>query len=141
MRSQAAGCWAGTELYSNYEKTRTSWEKNEKKIKSTNRKIKNAETNYKNALALEKKVEPIKNDVQNFDIKNTSEQKVLNANIVSAYRGAIAVKLPIGTDSLSFGIMIIGDEVGKREDSIETIKHEWGHTEQYKDLDFCGYAI
>ena len=63
--------------------------------------------------------------------------KVLNANFFSAYNGKIAIKLPIGKQAASFGIMIIGDKVNDPDD----IRHEYGHTQQFDDLGIFGYAI
>ncbi len=79
-------------------------------------------------------------DVSNFDISNTSEETVLEAHYFSAYKGTIAFKLPIGTNAFSFGFMFIGDKVGdKGLDPINIIKHEYGHSVQFREIGMLNY--
>ena len=45
-----------------------------------------------------------------IDWNNESEEVVLNATYVSAYKGTLVIKVP-GEASMSFGIMFIGNDV------------------------------
>ena len=69
-------------------------------------------------------------DIQNFDITNTDEQKALNSNYFSIYKCAPVIRLPIGKNAGSFGIMFIGDEVTSPDD----IRHEYGHFLQFINM-------
>lgn len=83
-------------------------------------------------------VSPVKRPIQNTEddsklnevldyIANEDEQVVLDAEYVAFYRGIPVVKLPIGTDAFSLGMIFLGNDVGKRSDAIETVRHEYGH--------------
>ena len=60
--------------------------------------------------------------------KNTDEQKVLDARFFCSYKGVLSVKLPIGKDAFSFGILFIGNKVT----DTAVIRHEYGHYVQLK---------
>ena len=79
-------------------------------------------------------------DVRDFDWSNQSEQDVMDAHFVSAYNETLVIKLPIGTNACSFGIMFIGNNVEKRSDATETIQHEYGHAVQFKDMGLFKYV-
>lgn len=85
--------------------------------------------------------ENIVEDYINYNTSNTSEQAVIDAHYFSSYKGKLVIKLPIGTNAFSFGIMFIGDDVGSRSDPIETIQHEYGHTVQYDQMGFNDYLF
>ena len=74
-------------------------------------------------------------DVNNFDWQNTDEQKVLRANLFSAYKETLVIKLPIGTNAFSFGIIFMGKDVNESID----VQHEYGHTEQLEQMGLFGY--
>ena len=74
-------------------------------------------------------------------IYNTSEQKVLDAKVGTFYKGVPVVKLPIGTDAFSFGIIFLGNDVGKRLDAIETVRHEYGHAIHYRMAGALSYTV
>lgn len=44
----------------------------------------------------------------------------------SFYNGVLVLKLPIGKNAASFGIILMGDEVS----DADTVRHEYGHIEQ-----------
>ena len=71
---------------------------------------------------------------------NDDEQKVLEAKHFTMYKGVPVIKLPIGTDAFSLGIMILGNDVGKRSDAIETVKHEYGHAVHYRLVGAYSYV-
>ena len=76
----------------------------------------------------------IEEDIYMYDKNNTSEEKVLEAHYFSSYKGSFVVKLPIGKNAASYGVMFIGDEVT----STDTVKHEYGHIVQFQNMGFLG---
>ena len=81
------------------------------------------------------------NDLRNLSFKNGDEDKVLDARFISAYKGKLAVKKAgTGGRSFSLGVLFISPELkaGNRY-SIDTVKHEYGHTVQLKRLGLAVY--
>ena len=74
-------------------------------------------------------------------VTNTNEQVVLDAKFIAFYKGKMAVKLPIGSNAASFGVMFIGNDVKNRSDAIDTIKHEYGHTKQFDKMGLVNYTM
>ena len=72
---------------------------------------------------------------------NEDEQKVLDASLFAFYKGRLCIKLPIGENAFSFGVMFIGNNVGDRRDCINTVRHECGHTVQFGELGVIGYLF
>jgi hypothetical protein len=70
----------------------------------------------------------LKEDIENYDENNTSEADVIASHFFSAYKGTFVLKLPIGTNAASYGILFIGNKVS----SVNTIKHEYGHRLQWE---------
>ena len=79
----------------------------------------------------------IEEDIYIYDKNNTSEEKVLEAHYFSSYKGSFVVKLPIGKNAASYGVMFIGDEVT----STDTVKHEYGHIVQFQNMGFWDYTL
>ena len=79
----------------------------------------------------------IEEDIYMYDKNNTSEEKVLEAHYFSSYKGSFVVKLPIGKNAASYGVMFIGDEVT----STDTVKHEYGHIVQFQNMGFWDYTL
>lgn len=77
----------------------------------------------------------ITKDIIDFDRNNTDELKVINANYFSSYKGTIFLKVPIGRNAFSFGIVFLGN---KNRD-IYTVRHEYGHYLQLEELGFNKY--
>lgn len=75
-------------------------------------------------------------DIVNFDRENIDEVKVINANYISSYKNAIYIKLPIGNNAFSFGLIFIGS----KNDDVYTVRHEYGHYLQYKELGIYKYT-
>lgn len=75
-------------------------------------------------------------DIINFDNNNIDEEKVLNANIISSYKEAFIIKLPIGNNAFSYGIIVLGN----KNKSINTVRHEYGHYLQLKELGIINYT-
>ena len=73
----------------------------------------------------EKIIQPIAEDVENFDINNTDENKVLEANKFSAYRGVFVIKSELmGANAFSYGVIVMGNSEKIKENDV---KHEYGH--------------
>jgi len=74
-------------------------------------------------------------DIVNFDEDNQSEEKVLESNYFSSYKGVLVFRVPIGKNAFSFGVMFIGDEIN----DITTVQHEYGHAVQYDEIGIYKY--
>ena len=70
-----------------------------------------------------------------YYIGNTDEQVVLNAEYVALYKGVFVLKVPGQSAGFSLGIMFISSNVS----SVETVKHEYGHTKQLDSLGLPTY--
>ena len=84
--------------------------------------------------------EPIANfarDIKNYDKNNTDEQKVLDSHYFSSYKGKFILRLPIGNNAFSFGIIFLGSGVAKND--YNTVKHEYGHTIQFDKMGVWNY--
>jgi len=74
-------------------------------------------------------------DIKNYDPNNQSEEKVFESNYFSNYKGALVIKTSFKS-SFSFGI--IG--LSRNDLDSDSLKHEYGHYLQYKDLGVLLYA-
>lgn len=75
-------------------------------------------------------------DTYNY-VTNTDEQTVLDADFIAFYKGRLVIKLPIGTNAASFGILFIGDKVS----DTKTVQHEYGHTVQFRELGLFDFTV
>lgn len=82
----------------------------------------------------------IAEDVVNFDVNNQSEEKVLESNYFSAYKG-VPVFRTNGNRSGSFGVIFLTRETNNREHPEDIIRHEYGHTKQLQQLGIVKFAI
>ena len=74
--------------------------------------------------------ESIKNYVSNQD-----EQVVLSSNAVAFYKGVLVVRVPfMNNNACSIGVIFMGDECSEN-----LLKHEYGRTEQLRNLGFLDY--
>ncbi len=85
-------------------------------------------------------VSKVKEDVENFDIKNTSEKKVLDSNYVSAYKGKLTIRTN-GNRSGSYGALFITKETNNRANPEDIVRHEYGHTKQLEQLGIVNYTL
>jgi hypothetical protein len=77
--------------------------------------------------------EPIRTDIANFDPNNTSEIVALDSNVFSMYKGSLVIRhsIPNTTSCGIFRIIFLNkSEISKKQESIETVKHEYGHNVQ-----------
>ena len=83
----------------------------------------------------QKKLKEIKRAIVNY-VTNDDEQAVLDAESIAFYKGVPVVKSSIveGT-AFSCGVIIMGSDVA----SEELVRHEYGHTQQLKELGILTY--
>ena len=71
---------------------------------------------------------------------NTDIQTVLEAEHFAFYKGKLVIKLPIGKNAASFGIIILGSELNATNGGINTLLHEYGHTVQFDKMGRVDYT-
>ena len=81
-------------------------------------------------------LQPIVEDLSNYDVSNTSEQKVFDAHYFSCYKGAFVLKTSLDT-SFSYGI--IG--LSRLQQDVNTLRHEYGHVMQLQRDGVIGYTF
>ena len=81
----------------------------------------------------------IAEDIKNFDINNESEAKVLESNYFSCYKGVPVVRTNLNRSG-SFGIIFLKRKENY-EDPKDVVRHEYGHTQQLKQLGVIKFAI
>ena len=77
----------------------------------------------------------ISEDFRNYDTNNTSEEKVINAHVFSAYKRAFVLKLPIGYNAASLRVIFLGHKIKNPN----VVKHEYGHRLQFEKMGFFKY--
>ena len=77
----------------------------------------------------------IVSDFSAFEWNNQNEQKVLDCNYFSAYKNVFVLRVPIGESAFSFGFIGLGN----KNNEILTVKHEYGHYLQLKELGWYKY--
>ena len=87
------------------------------------------------APKVQKVVNNVKEDYNNFNRNNEDENKVFKSNYFSAYKGAIVVRTPFDA-SFSYGIIALNTN---NEDSSE-LNHEYGHYLQMQDKGVADYT-
>ena len=68
---------------------------------------------------------------------NSDEQAVLDAEYVAFYKGYLIVKLPIGNNAFSYGIIFMGDE-GL---TVDDVRHEYGHSRHMSMIGIKAYTL
>ena len=82
----------------------------------------------------------VKQDVKNFNRRNTSEKKVLSSNYISAYKGKLVIRTNLQRSG-SYGVLFISRKASKRSAPEDEIRHEYGHTKQLKKLGLVKYTM
>ena len=67
---------------------------------------------------------------------NEDPNAVLNTDWFAYYMGVPVVKLPIGVNAFSFGIIFLGDKVRDKN----TVRHEYGHSVHLSQIGFVNYT-
>ena len=85
----------------------------------------------------------LREDKRNFDRNNTDENKVLDAAVFSAYKGKLVIRMAgFGGRSFCLGAMFISPrESAGNKDSINMVRHEYGHTLQIEKIGLLRYII
>ena len=68
-------------------------------------------------------------------VANTSEEKVLEAEDLAFYKGVLVIRVP-GDSAFSFGVIFFGEDIN----SVNLVRHEYGHIKQFQELGVIGYA-
>ena len=82
-------------------------------------------------------LEALREDIRNLDLMNEDEQKVIDATYISVYKQVLVIKLPMGYNGASFGAIFLGDKIT----SLQTVRHEYGHTRQLRDMGLYLYVV
>ena len=77
----------------------------------------------------------IKEDFDNYIPNNQIEEMVFSSNYFSNYKGVLVVKTPLDA-SFSYGV--IG--LSKRQQRVNTLKHEYGHAVQLDNIGIIKYT-
>ena len=85
-------------------------------------------------------VEDVAEDFSNFDWDNQSEERVLQSNYFSAYKGVPVIRTN-GDRSGSFGAIFLTRETNNRSNPEDIVRHEYGHTKQWEQLDIVTYSL
>ena len=96
--------------------------------------------NDKMVQPAKKFVTDIVEDIKNFDINNQREEKALESNYFSAYKGVPVIRIG-GNRSGSFGAIFLTRETNGRNNPEDVVRHEYGHTKQLQQLGIVKYAI
>ena len=84
-------------------------------------------------------ISDVKKDLENFDWHNNCEKKVSESKYISAYKETIVIRT--NTDrSASLGVIMLSKDITP-DNLVSTIRHEYGHTVQLKQLGLVNYAL
>ncbi len=79
-------------------------------------------------------------DIKNYDRYNTDEQKALDSNYFSSYKGVFVLRTGLPR-SASFGMIFLQKNTLGYENPEDIVRHEYGHTIQLKLLGPLKYAV
>ena len=85
-------------------------------------------------------VKDVAEDIKNYDSNNQSEEKVLESNYFSSYKGVPVIRTN-GDRSGSFGAIFLTRETNNRSNPEDVLRHEYGHTKQLEQLGVVNYAL
>ena len=85
-------------------------------------------------------VKDVAEDIKNYDWNNQSEEKVLESNYFSSYKGVLVIRTN-GDRSGSFGAIFLTRETNNRSNPEDVLRHEYGHTKQLEQLGLLNYAL
>ena len=85
-------------------------------------------------------VKDIAEDINNYDLNNDCEEKVLESNYFSSYKGVPVIRTN-GDRSGSFGAIFLTRETNNRRNPEDVLRHEYGHTKQLEQLGVVNYAL
>ena len=70
-------------------------------------------------------------------VTNEDERVVLAADYLAFYKGVPVIKLPIGRNAFSFGMIFMGNNVKK----VDTVRHEYGHSVHFSQIGAKNYLV
>ena len=82
----------------------------------------------------------IVNDFQNYDKNNESEEKVLESNYFSNYKGTFLLRTNFKRSG-SFGWIFLSRNANERPAPVDVVRHEYGHTQQFKEIGCFKYIF
>ena len=83
-------------------------------------------------------IDMLAEDMLNFNLENTDEQKVLNSHFFSAYKGIYVFRTNLDRSG-SFWVIFLSRESNSRKYPEDVVRHEYGHTRQLKILGLENY--
>ena len=86
--------------------------------------------------------ERLKEDIDRLnDDEKTDEEKALECNIFSIYKGVLVIRAPIGRMAGSFGFIVLGEKIDSTSAGEDVLKHEYGHYLHLQDIGTVHYTI
>ena len=81
-------------------------------------------------------VDNVIEDISKFDFDNTDGDKVFEAHYFSFYKGQLVIRheLPFVTSWAICGTIFLNHDLDDNENRMDDFNHEWGHTQQEKEL-------
>ena len=79
-------------------------------------------------------------DIRNADTNNQSEQKVIDSNYFSFYKGKLVIRADISRSG-TFGVIFLGRNVTKYDSPEDVVRHEYGHALQFEELGVLDFAL
>ena len=79
-------------------------------------------------------------DCKNFDLSNKSEEKVLESNYFSYYKGVPVFRIN-GNRSGTVGAIFLTRESNNRQNPEDVVRHEYGHSIQLGELGLLNFLI
>lgn len=82
----------------------------------------------------------IAEDYNSYDKYNESEEKVLESNYFSSYKGVPVFRINYERSG-SFGAIFLSMDADDRDYPEDEVRHEYGHTKQLEQLGVIKYAL
>ena len=79
-------------------------------------------------------------DIQNYDKNNQSEEKALESNYFSCYKGELVIRTNLDRSGY-FGAIFLSRNANGEESPEDEVRHEYGHSIQMKQLGVVKYAL
>ena len=79
-------------------------------------------------------------DIRNFDRNNCNEKLVLESNYFSVYSGKLVIRTKLRRSG-SLGVLFISKCANQKPCPEDEIRHEYGHTKQFKYLGIIKYIL
>ena len=90
---------------------------------------------------LPRKIAILKKELKTLDLSNTSEELVLNSKYVAGYKGTVVFRTSNSRSFTFFAVFLRNDLPTKGSNSINELRHEYGHLYQLAALGSSGYLL